>query len=120
MDYEKKLGEKSSSNSDVGRDFYDETLQEPPADETLHRGLKARQISMIAVRGSEQLGRTRLKGITAWRCCRDRSYYWIRNCTQKRRAPWYHHSCRETFRELTYLSQVSCWAIRLWGLFVIL
>lgn len=30
--------------------YYDETLAEPPIDKTLHRDLKARQISMIAVR----------------------------------------------------------------------
>jgi len=37
--------EKSSSINEV----YDEAFIEPPPEETLHRGLKARQISMIAV-----------------------------------------------------------------------
>jgi amino acid permease len=37
------------SNSEENA-FYDEALAEPPKEESLHRGLKARQISMIAVR----------------------------------------------------------------------
>lgn len=45
MAYEK--GEKASSV--VESDFHNEALHEEPKEETLHRGLKARQISMIAV-----------------------------------------------------------------------
>lgn len=41
---------KSESSSSEENAFYDEALAEPPKEETLHRGLKARQISMIAVR----------------------------------------------------------------------
>jgi amino acid transporter len=48
MEYEeKKVQEKSTS--DITHEYYDETLHEPRKEESLHRGLKARQISMIAV-----------------------------------------------------------------------
>lgn len=50
MDYEeKKVQDKSASNSTHEYHDYDETLHEPRKEESLHRGLKARQISMIAV-----------------------------------------------------------------------
>lgn len=56
-DLEKKTSSAPSvaSVNDVNNGFYDEDLREPPAEETLHRGLKARQISMIAVRSSNAL-----------------------------------------------------------------
>jgi amino acid permease len=37
------------STSSINQDNYDEALNEPLQEESLHRGLKARQISMIAV-----------------------------------------------------------------------
>jgi amino acid permease len=52
---EKKALEKVShvdqerSTSSITQDNYDEALDEPRQEESLHRGLKARQISMIAV-----------------------------------------------------------------------
>lgn len=58
-DEEKNAGSGSESVRSVEltnaqREFYeDDVLHEPPRDETLHRGLKARQISMIAVRISK-------------------------------------------------------------------
>jgi len=42
--------ERSDSNSAIDQEYYDEGILDPPKEETLHRGLKARQISMIAVR----------------------------------------------------------------------
>jgi len=64
MSYEGKDLEKKdyavaahSSDSDVVKnEYYDETLKEPDADKTLHRGLKARQISMIALGGAVGTG----------------------------------------------------------------
>jgi len=41
---------RSESISAVDQEYYDEGILDPPKEETLHRGLKARQISMIAVR----------------------------------------------------------------------
>lgn len=38
-----------NSASDVTPQYYDEVLHEPPREDSLHRALKARQISMIAV-----------------------------------------------------------------------
>jgi len=48
---EKKALEKVEERgiSSIDQDYYDEALNEPPQEESLHRGLKARQISMIAV-----------------------------------------------------------------------
>ena len=48
---EKKALEKVNQErtSSIDQDYYDEALNEPPHEESLHRGLKARQISMIAV-----------------------------------------------------------------------
>jgi hypothetical protein len=52
---EKKALEKVShvdqerSTSSITQDNYDEALDEPRQEESLHRSLKARQISMIAV-----------------------------------------------------------------------
>jgi yeast amino acid transporter len=40
---------KSEASSSGENAFYDEALVEPRKEESLHRGLKARQISMIAV-----------------------------------------------------------------------
>lgn len=40
-------------HSDTSTEYQDDTLLEPPIDDSLHRGLKARQISMIAVRTSQ-------------------------------------------------------------------
>lgn len=37
------------STSSINQNYYDEALNEPRQEESLHRGLKARQISMIAV-----------------------------------------------------------------------
>ena len=54
-DYEKYPSEKaervSETSSDVGQDgiYAREELMDPSKEETLHRGLSARQISMIAV-----------------------------------------------------------------------
>ncbi|KAF9480121.1 dicarbixylic amino acid permease [Pholiota conissans] len=45
--------EKSLSSAE---EYYDETFQEPTTEETLHRGLKARQISMIALGGAVGTG----------------------------------------------------------------
>ncbi|TFK76493.1 dicarbixylic amino acid permease [Pluteus cervinus] len=54
-DYEKnnQVEKSASSIEQVG---YDDVLNEPPADNTLHRGLKARQISMIALGGAVGTG----------------------------------------------------------------
>lgn len=46
-DKEKGPADDSSQNA-----YYDDTFKEPPAEISLHRDLKARQISMIAVRCS--------------------------------------------------------------------
>ncbi|KAF8654054.1 hypothetical protein AX16_003589 [Volvariella volvacea WC 439] len=56
MDYEKKGSPVEKSSSSIDQDYYDEVLHEPPADKTLHRGLKARQISMIALGGAVGTG----------------------------------------------------------------
>ena len=50
MDYRDKDRRTSESASDITPEHYDEAFLEPPKDESLHRALKARQISMIAVR----------------------------------------------------------------------
>lgn len=62
MDPEKYIdksphGERSFSSGD---EYYDENLNEPAPEESLHRGLKARQISMIAVGISQPFQRPRL------------------------------------------------------------
>lgn len=50
-DFEK--GEKGPRDSVEQQEYsQDDVLDEPPAEATLHRGLKARQISMIAVSDS--------------------------------------------------------------------
>lgn len=51
MDPEKKDVRDSSASSVARSDplYHDEELVEPPKENSLHRGLKARQISMIAV-----------------------------------------------------------------------
>ncbi|KAF9464654.1 dicarbixylic amino acid permease [Collybia nuda] len=55
MDYdEKKVQDKSTS--DITHEYYDETLHDPRKEESLHRGLKARQISMIALGGAVGTG----------------------------------------------------------------
>ncbi|KAG6897467.1 hypothetical protein C0992_001242 [Termitomyces sp. T32_za158] len=46
---------KQSGGSDISNGF-DEALLEPPIDDSLHRGLKARQISMIALGGAVGTG----------------------------------------------------------------
>ncbi|KAF8077993.1 dicarbixylic amino acid permease [Lyophyllum atratum] len=59
MEYseEKKIGRQSTkSASIISNEYRDETLLEPPIDDTLHRGLKARQISMIALGGAVGTG----------------------------------------------------------------
>ncbi|KAG5646639.1 hypothetical protein DXG03_002629 [Asterophora parasitica] len=61
MDYsdEKKTARdttNSASSLSGHHHVRDETLLEPPAEETLHRGLKARQISMIALGGAVGTG----------------------------------------------------------------
>lgn len=53
MDEEKKdfsIVKETSPSASINNAYYDEDLNEPSQDDTLHRGLKARQISMIAVR----------------------------------------------------------------------
>ncbi|THU78638.1 dicarboxylic amino acid permease [Dendrothele bispora CBS 962.96] len=54
MDPEKKVYEGSSSASYVPG--HNEQYEEPPPEESLHRGLKARQISMIALGGAVGTG----------------------------------------------------------------
>ncbi|KAK0503212.1 dicarbixylic amino acid permease [Armillaria luteobubalina] len=46
----------SSITSDHNNGYYEEDLHEPPPESTLHRGLKARQISMIALGGAVGTG----------------------------------------------------------------
>ncbi|KAF5381028.1 hypothetical protein D9615_003914 [Tricholomella constricta] len=57
MEYsdEKKIGHERSDSS-ISNAYHDETLHEPPIEKTLHRGLKARQISMIALGGAVGTG----------------------------------------------------------------
>lgn len=45
-----------NSASDVTPQYYDEVLHEPPREDSLHRALKARQISMIALGGAVGTG----------------------------------------------------------------
>lgn len=50
MDFdEEKRNVKGSSSTVADNNNYDDDLLDPPQEESLHRGLKARQISMIAV-----------------------------------------------------------------------
>lgn len=91
-DLEKKdyAVEAHASDSDVVKnEYYDETLKEPDADKTLHRGLKARQISMIAVR-CPFTGRCTLilKQNSAWWRRRNGSYYRVWNRSTKRWTTW--------------------------------
>ncbi|KAG6820604.1 hypothetical protein H0H93_014520 [Arthromyces matolae] len=51
-----KVAHERSSDSDVSNTRYDAALLEPPAKESLQRGLKARQISMIALGGAVGTG----------------------------------------------------------------
>ncbi|TFK42627.1 dicarbixylic amino acid permease [Crucibulum laeve] len=53
---EKKIAAEEKSSSSVDREFYNEALDEPPPEQSLHRGLKARQISMIALGGAVGTG----------------------------------------------------------------
>ncbi|KAF9005606.1 dicarbixylic amino acid permease [Cyathus striatus] len=53
---EKRIDVKETASSFIERGYNDEHLNEPPAEETLHRGLKARQISMIALGGAVGTG----------------------------------------------------------------
>jgi len=57
-DNEKRLDltDKENYSSSVSDQVYDEAFVEPPPEETLHRGLKARQISMIALGGAVGTG----------------------------------------------------------------
>ncbi|KAF9053622.1 dicarbixylic amino acid permease [Hymenopellis radicata] len=57
-DIEKKLPAtgSASSVSENNNGYYEEDLHEPPPESSLHRGLKARQISMIALGGAVGTG----------------------------------------------------------------
>ncbi|KAF8959041.1 amino acid permease/ SLC12A domain-containing protein [Flammula alnicola] len=63
MEFDEKRGtaevdkiEQEKSSSSIDRDYHDEALNEPPEELSLHRGLKARQISMIALGGAVGTG----------------------------------------------------------------
>ncbi|KAF9030758.1 dicarbixylic amino acid permease [Panaeolus papilionaceus] len=55
MDSEKQFANEKQIPSSV-EESYDEALHEPPQEQSLHRGLKARQISMIALGGAVGTG----------------------------------------------------------------
>ncbi|KAF8163259.1 dicarboxylic amino acid permease [Crassisporium funariophilum] len=57
MEYnEKHVDQEKSTSPTESPAYYDKELEEPPEEESLHRGLKARQISMIALGGAVGTG----------------------------------------------------------------
>src|SRR6266702_1787539 len=63
-----------------------------PVHDTLHRGLKARQISMIAVCPSRTWHCRHLTlcgGFIAWRCSGHWLDHWFRHCARPRWPPWH-------------------------------
>jgi amino acid transporter len=55
-DEKKKVDETEKESSSLDRESYDDVLDEPDKEHSLHRGLKARQISMIALGGAVGTG----------------------------------------------------------------
>ncbi|KAF8894571.1 dicarbixylic amino acid permease [Infundibulicybe gibba] len=56
MEYKERKAVHENSSGSFGHEFIDEALNEPENEESLHRGLKARQISMIALGGAVGTG----------------------------------------------------------------
>ncbi|KAL0946953.1 hypothetical protein HGRIS_013110 [Hohenbuehelia grisea] len=54
-EYDEKANVRDSAST-VNNEFHDEALRDPSQEESLHRGLKARQISMIALGGAVGTG----------------------------------------------------------------
>lgn len=100
---------------------FDENLHEPPPEESLHRGLKARQISMIAVRCSPLQRNQNLRVLenVARRSCRNWSHHWIRYRAQERWSTRYGRSTFHGHYPLTLSLQVSSWVTPLWASCVI-
>jgi hypothetical protein len=98
-DPEKHIEEKTSdTSSEVPRDngnvyAREELLDPDEKDETLHRGLSARQISMIAVRsflydvGMRHTDKAII--LEAWRCSWYRPYHWLRYGSRTWRSSGY-------------------------------
>ena len=87
---EKNIEKVESASSREDEDELDLTLHDPKAEDTLHRGLKARQISMIAVSPKGYLTRSipahNICALLARWCSWNGPYHWF----------WYRASTRWT------------------------
>jgi len=80
--------DQEKSTSSINQDYYDEALNEPREEESLHRGLKARQISMIAVSVFLSAPSSYSQLCQAGRSCRDWVDHWLRNGSQTGWTSW--------------------------------
>lgn len=85
---EKNIEKVETQSSDEEEGELDLTLHDPKAEDTLHRGLKARQISMIAVSTYPSWAHPCTDSWVARWCSWNRSYHRFGHCPSTRWSPW--------------------------------